>query len=136
MSRITIRNRSLLLLLATLLLWAGCGREYDQRDLAADSPQATQVREMIRTLRQAGGDGVDEFMARHGAEGLSAARQAALRATLLRIARAETVELKRLDSFGKNVCRASLRLGPAGRMESLFALLIVKEGQLRWAGPN
>ena len=136
MSRITIRNRPVLPILAALLLAAGCDKEYDQRDLAGDSPQAAEVRAMIRTLRQAGGKGVDEFMARHGAQGLSAGRQVALRATLLRIAQAETVELERLDSFGKNVCRASLRLGPSGRTESLFALLIVKDGQLRWAGPN
>ncbi len=136
MSRITIRNKILCGFAATVVLAAGCSRDYEQKQLGDDSPQAGQVRDMIASLRQGGLERLDETMRRQAAEGLSRQQQAGLRATLAEIIEAEKVELNRLDRFGKNVCRAALDLSEGPQQSKVFVLLVESQGDLRWAGRN
>ena len=136
MSRITIRNKILIGLVATAMLSAGCSGDYEQKQLGDDSPQAKQVRAMIASLRQAGLEGLDETMRRQAAEGLDRRQMAGLRATLAEIIAAEKVELHHLDRFGKSVCRARLDLAEGGQQRKVFVLLVESRGNLRWAGRN
>ena len=136
MSRITIRNKILCGFAATVALAAGCSKDYGQKQLGDDSPQAGQVRAMIASLRRAGLERLDETMRQQAAEGISVQQQAGLRATLAEIIEAEKVELNRLDRFGKNVCRAALDLSEGERRSKVFVLFVESRGNLRWAGRN
>jgi len=114
----------------------GCGKDYDQKKLGKDSPQAAQVRAKVQALRDGGEKGLPGAMARQAAGGLSDAQTQALRASLMELLRAETVELERMDQFGPSVIRATFVLSSGSAKHSAAFLLVEKDGQLRWAGRN
>ena len=91
---------------------------------------------MLTALREAGADGLDETIRRDGAAGLDDARAGALRAALLQLIEATEVRLKTVDSFGENVYRAGFSVTSDGDERKMHLLLIVSDGELRWAGPN
>ena len=136
MYRTTIRNSVFFAALMGGLVAAGCSKEYEQNRIDGDSPRAAEVRSMIASLREGGTDGVEDHLRRYAASDLTDARTAALRATLREIVNAEAAELERLDRFGDDVYRASLRLTSGGRARTLLVLLVETDGALRWAGRN
>ena len=132
MRRITITSVA-----ATMLLLAqGCSQNYDRKRPGPDSPRGQEVARMLTALREAGGDGLDETIRRHGAAGLDDARAGALRAALLELVEARSVELETLDRFGENVYRARFRVASGRDERKTHLLLVVSDGKLRWAGPN
>ncbi len=136
MYRTTIRNSVFFAALVGGLVATGCSKEYEQDRIDGDSPRAAEVRSMIASLREGGTDGVDEHVRRFGASDLTDAQTAALRATLREIVNAEAAELERLDRFGDDVYRASLRLTSGRQTRALLVLLVETDGALRWAGRN
>lgn len=115
---------------------AGCGKDYEQKKLGKDSAQGQQVRAMVQALRDGGEKGLAGVMAQQAAGGLSDSQIQALRASLMELLRAGSVELERIDRFGPEVYRATLVLSTGGASRSAAFLLVEKDGQLRWAGRN
>ena len=115
---------------------AGCSGPYRQKPLGPQSAQFRQVQAMLVELRRAGGDKLDETLARQGPNGLDEGRRAALRAVLDELARADSAELKQLDRFGDHVFRAAIALRRDSTDRTLYMLLVERDGQLLWAGPN
>jgi hypothetical protein len=122
----------MLLALAT----AGCGKDYEQKKLGRDSPQGAQVRAMVQALRAGGEKGLDGALARQAAGNLSDPEKQALRAALMELLRAGSVELERIDQFGPRAYRATFILTAGGAPRPAAFLLVEKDGQLRWAGRN
>lgn len=91
---------------------------------------------MIASLREGGTDGLEEHLRQYAVSDLTDARTAALRATLMEIVNAEAAELARLDRFGDDVYRASMRLTSGVRTRTFPVLLVETDGALRWAGRN
>jgi len=135
MPRTTTKNNLIGVCLAAAVL-AGCSDKYDRQGLGADSAQAAQVRRMIAALRNAGSDRAEDVMRRQMPAGLQSRRAEALKATLTRIVKADSVELAKIDRFGDKVYRASLKLTSADREQTIHVLLVQGEGELRWAGQN
>jgi len=132
MRRITITSVA-----ATMLLLAqGCSQKYDRKRPGPDSPRGQEVARMLSALREAGGDGLDETIRRDGAAALDDMRAGALRAALLELVEARSVELETLDRFGENVYRAGFRVASGRDERKTHLLLVVSDGELRWAGPN
>ncbi len=134
---ITIADKRIVLLawLPLAAALAGCSEEYHRRDLSLDSPEARQIRQMVRRLRAAGEDGLDDYISAEGAENLTDQQRRGLRAALGEIIAAEKVELVRLDTFGENVYRAGFDLTGRNR-QRVFFLIIDKGDKLLWAGKN
>ena len=132
----TLRN-SLVALLVTMLLSAGCSREYEHERFAQDSPESVHIRGLVCALREDGPDRLDELMPRQAAPGLTEEETRSLRFALAQIVEADTVELEKTERFGRQVYRAVFRLGTADGPRTL-ALLLVKpqDGALRWIGKN
>ncbi|MDP7636789.1 MAG: hypothetical protein QF577_04480 [Phycisphaerae bacterium] len=133
-----IRNSLIILVVAQMLpVFAGCSKEYEHRKLGRDSPQAKQVRKMVQLLHEGGLERLDELMARQAAADLTGGQTRVLRGAMERIVDADTVELEKIERFGKNVYRAVFRLDGKNRSATLAVLLVTaKAGTLRWAGPN
>jgi hypothetical protein len=125
-------------LLAVFLLVgiAGCSKDYEQKKLGTDSPQAAQVRAMVQSLRQAGEKGLLDVMKQQSAGSLSEPQTESLQASLRELAAAESAELDRIDRFGPEVYRATFTLASAGKTRPVALLLVSKANQLRWAGRN
>ncbi len=142
MSRATSNSRraGLALLAAAAMLTAGCGEEYAHRRMRKDSPRAAQVAEMLQRLRAGGAEGLEEAVRRDGAAGLEPKRREALLAALRQVVEADEAELERVDEFGRNVYRATIRLTAGGEQKTVAMLLVVPEGEsgerLCWAGRN
>ena len=119
-----------------LLLTFGCSQEYAQKRPGPDSPRGREVSRMLAALREAGSDGLDETIRRHGAAGLDDARAGILRATLRQLIEATTVQLQTLDRFGENVYRAGFLVASGQDDRKTHLLLVLSDGELRWAGPN
>ncbi len=137
MSR-TMINSVLLTAVAAALAGglSGCSKQYAHKRLGTDSPEAEQVRKMIAALRSAETGDLPGVMAGQSAGGLTEMQAKSLRASLERIAKAEKVELVRVDQFGQDVHRAVLDIHAAGRGGQLCMLLVPDGSELRWAGPN
>jgi hypothetical protein len=138
MFRIMIRNSLIILVAAQVLpVFAGCSKEYEHRKLGRDSPQAKQVRKMVQSLHEGGLERLGELMARQAAADLTGGQTRVLRGALERIVDADSVELEKIERFGKNVYRAVFRLDEKNGPATLAVLLVTaKAGTLRWAGPN
>ena len=136
MHRTTIRNSVLWAALAAGLVAAGCSGEYKQDRLDADSRRAAEVRSLVASLREGGTDGIEGHLRRHASGGLTDVQTLALRATLAEIVNAEAVELARIDRFGDDIYRASLKLTSGGQIRTFTVLLVETGGALRWAGRN
>lgn len=136
MPRITISSEVAVLVAAGLLMVAGCRKEYGQEKLGPDSPVGRKVRAMIDAARRAGESKLDHTAARQVADKLTSVQSASAAAMLRDIVLAAKVELRKLDRFGENVYRASLRLTLPDEVKTVHALLVETDGELRWAGPN
>jgi len=76
------------------------------------------------------------MMQRQAAGGLTANQHAALTAALGGLIAADKVELRQIDRFGDGVYRVSLLLSSEDETTTVYLLLVMKAGQLLWAGPN
>ena len=114
----------------------GCSKEYQQKQLDNDSARSVELRAMIRALReQAEGPDRQAVMRSQIAPELNQNQKLA-EATVTQIAKADAVDLKRIERFGKKVYRASLDLTSGGKSQTLTVLLVEVDGKLRWAGRN
>jgi hypothetical protein len=131
-----INNRLVIAAVVTALC-AGCSKEYSHRRLEADGPEAEQVRSLVSALRQGGTDGLDKTMPHQALPGLTEDQLKALRSSLERIVTADSVELQKIEQFGKQVHRVVFALETADGPESLAMLLGMTTGDaLRWIGKN
>ncbi len=131
-----INNRFVIAAVVTALC-AGCSKEYSHRRLDADGPEATQVRSFVSALRQAGAGGLDRTMAGQALGGLTKDELRGLRFALDKIVTADSVELQKIEQFGKQVYRVVFVLETAGEGESLAMLMGISDGDtLRWIGKN
>ena len=136
MTRITI-NKLLVLAAAISLTCAGCGKEYDQSRLDADSPEAKRVESLVAQLREVGPDGLDAAMSNQAKEGLTVQELKGLRSSLERIVSADEVSLRKIERFGGQVYRAVLTVKTPDGDGSLAMLLTAgDDGPLRWIGSN
>ena len=122
--------------LALAAFLCGCSKEYQHADVGKDSPLGKKASAMIESLRSAGKDGLPGVMQQDGAGGLNQGQQAMLQAALEEIAAADKAELTDMESFGKNVCRASIKLTSAGKTREMSMLMVISTEQLKWAGKN
>jgi len=129
-------NRAVILLALAVGLLAGCADRHEHERLDLDSPHARRVRQMVDAVREAGLDRLSELTDRDAAGGLTPGQSKALAAALAEVAAADTVELLRMDSFGPQVVRATLRLRRVGREQTVAFLLVETDAGLRWAGRN
>ena len=123
----------MILLLAAM---SGCGKEYEQKKLGKDSPEGQRVAAMVQAMRQAGEKGVDETLSKQAAGGLTDPQRQSLRAALMELIQAASVELDRFDQFGPQVYRATFRLSSGGASRTAAFLLVSQGAELRWAGRN
>ena len=131
-----INNRFVIAAVVTALC-AGCSKEYSHRRLDADGPEAKQVRSLVSALRQAGAGGLDKTMARQVRPGLTKDELKGLRFALDKIVTADSVELQKIEQFGKQVYRVVFALDTGGEGESLAMLLAISaDDTLRWIGKN
>ncbi len=114
----------------------GCSRDYEQKKLGKDSPEAQRVRTMVDALRQGGEQGLAAAMRAQAAGGLTGAQELALQASLRELIAADGVEVEKVDSFGPQVYRATLRVSAGGQTRAVALLLVVKGDEFRWAGRN
>lgn len=132
--RVVLRMAVVCIMAAVFL--AGCSQKYEHQRMDDDSDPANQIRAMIEELRRGGADELDEIISAQKVPTLSNTRQASLRAILAQIAGADTVELTRLDRFGRNAYRSALKLTTRGQTRRISLLLVADSGRLRWAGKN
>ena len=131
-----INNRFVIAAVVTALC-AGCSKEYSHRRLGTDGPEAEQVRSFVSVLRQGGTGGLDKTMARQALPGLTEGQLEGLRSGLERIVTADSVELQKIEQFGKQVYRVVFALETSGGGESLAMLLgPAADDTLRWIGKN
>ena len=131
-----INNRFITAAVATILL-AGCSKEYNHDRLDTNGPEATQVRSLVSVLRQAGAGGLDKTTPLQALDGLTEDQLAALRSALEIIVTADSVELQKIEKFGKQIYRVVFALDTGGDRESLAMLLATASGdKLRWIGKN
>ena len=138
MFRIT-NNRQIRLALAVAAAWtlAGCPKPYGHRRLEGDCPQAAEVRDMLKVLRERGESGLPKTLRESAASGLDASQTQALQAALKELIQADSAELARIDRFGSNVYRATFRVSRDAKTTDAALLLVTGDGgRLRWAGPN
>ena len=123
------------ILTGAILLAAGCEKTYEHERLDPDSERFGQVGRMIRQLREARAD-LDAVIARQVAGDLDEGRMAMLRAALEQIASADRARLQRVDAFGPDTYRATVKLssGQAGR--SVALLVGSGDGGMYWMGTN
>jgi hypothetical protein len=91
---------------------------------------------MLVALRSAGPAGLEEVIKQQAAGGLTDRQATALRATLEQLAKAQAVELEEMDRFGDDVYRAALGVTSGKSSRTVYMLLVVSDGWLRWAGKN
>ncbi|MBT3199283.1 MAG: hypothetical protein HN350_05155 [Phycisphaerales bacterium] len=128
------KHLSIAVVFATLCL--GCSREYSQSRLDADGPEATQVKTLVAALRQAGADGLPAETTAQAIPGLTEPELKGLRFALGKIVSADSVELQKIERFGK-VYRAVFALDTDGAPGSLSMLLgPSSDGKLKWYRPN
>ena len=131
----TNKPLSIAVVFATLCL--GCSREYSQSRLDADGPEATQVKTLVAALRQAGAEGLGTETTLQAIPGLTEPELESLRFALAKIVAADSVELVKIERFGKKVYRAVFTLDTGGASESLSMLLGPSaDGKLKWYRPN
>jgi hypothetical protein len=123
------------LIVAWLVMFAGgCSDRYERSDLTLDGPEAQQVRGDLEALR-AGGD-VKGFLGLHTPDDLTADQRGMLEAVVGRLARADGVELVRIDRFGADVVRIELRVAEGPAVRTANVLLVRRGERLLWAGPT
>ena len=122
-------------LTGAILVAAGCEKTYEHERLGPDSERFGHIDRMIRELREDGAD-PETVIARQVAAGLDEGRLAMLRATLQQVARADEATLQRVDAFGRDTYRATVKLssGPAARTVAM--LIGSGDGRLYWMGTN
>jgi len=131
-----INNRLVIAAVVTALC-AGCSKEYSHHRLDNDGPEATQVRSFVSVLRQAGTDGLYKTMPLQAIGDLTEDQLKGLRSTLERIVTADSIELQKIEQFGKQVYRVVFALETSDGPESLAMLLGSTTGDtLRWIGKN
>jgi hypothetical protein len=131
-----INNRLIIIAVATVFL-VGCSEKYDHDRLGTDGPEATQVRALVSVLRQSGPDGLDKTIALQALPDLTGDQLKALSSALDMIVAADSVELHKIDKFGKQVYRVVFALDTDGAPASLAMLLSFGDGdELRWIGKN
>ena len=131
-----INNRLVIAAVVTALC-AGCSKEYSHQRLDKDGPEAEQVISLVSALRQGGAGGLDETIDRQALPGLTTKQLEGLSFALEKIVTADSVELQKIEQFGKQVYRVVFALKTAGGPESLAMLLGTADGEaLRWIGKN
>ena len=131
-----INNRLIIIAVATVFL-VGCSEKYDHDRLGTDGPEATQVRAFVSVLRQSGPDDWDKTIALQALPGLTGDKLKALSSALDMIVAADSVELQKIDKFGKQVYRVVFALDTDGAPANLAMLLSFGDGdELRWIGKN
>jgi hypothetical protein len=131
-----ICNRAIIAVVLASVAGGGCSKGFEQKKLGKDSPQADQVRAMVQALRQAGEKGLSDLLPRQAAGELTDSQRQSLRASLMELIRADSVELDRIDRFGPEIYRVTFTLVAAGKSRPAALLLVVQGDQLRWAGRN
>ncbi|MDP6633720.1 MAG: hypothetical protein QGG42_02380 [Phycisphaerae bacterium] len=130
-------NKSLVTTALMTLLCVGCSKEYSHRRFAADGPEAEQAKALAARLRQAQADELDKIMTSQTMSGLTRPQLENLRFGLGRIISADSVELQKIEQFGKEVYRAVFTLRIEDRSESVSMLLAIGAGdKLKWIGKN
>jgi len=131
-----INNRLVIAAVVTALC-AGCSKEYSHQRLDKDGPEAKQVISLVSDLRQGGTDGLDKTMPHQALPGLTTKQLEGLSFALEKIVTADSVELQKIEQFGKQVYRVVFALKTAGGPESLAMLLgMTADDTLRWIGKN
>jgi hypothetical protein len=123
-------------LLTAAIAMTGCSKDFEQKKLGKDSPEASRVRAMVDALRQGGEKGLAETMKTQAAGGLTGSQELALQASLRELIAADAVEVDKVDSFGPQVYRATLKLSTGGKTRAVALLLVATGDELRWAGRN
>ena len=113
----------------------GCSDKYEHQQMGGDSQQLAKIRQMLGQLRQ-GPDSLDAALSRQVAAGLSQGRENMVRVRLAEIAGAEKVLLERLDRWGQDMYRATIKYTADGRAHTLAMLLVADGYELDWAGVN
>lgn len=131
-----INNRLVIAAVATALC-AGCSKEYSHQRLDKDGPEAQQVISLVSALRRGGAEGLAGTIDRQALPGLTENQLEGLSSVLEKIASADSVELQKIEQFGKQVYRVVLALKTEGGPGSLAMLLGTADGEaLRWIGKN
>lgn len=111
----------------------GCSREYERADLGLDSPQATALSEMLRTLRDATDDQVEALAEPQIASGLPEEQRRAMAKSITRLARSDSLEVVSLDRFGKQIYRLGVRLSGPQESQDVALLVVESQGKFYWA---
>ncbi len=130
-------NRNgLLLALVALLLMSGCSDKYAHRQLESQSAYFRKAQQMLAALRAGAAGDIEAVLDRQLAPGLPEPQERGLRMLLTELAHAEQWELQRVDRWGEDLCRATIRYETQGQSRTVALLLIAEGEELYWAGVN
>jgi hypothetical protein len=132
-----MNNRpALLIAMLSALTLSGCGAGYEHAPIGVDSPRGREVSAMLDQLHGIEPAALDTFIQAHAAESLTAAQSAALRTLLTNLAGADHATLTAIDQFGPQVYRVEIAMKQAAKTTKTYALLVLRNDRLIWAGPN